>query len=148
MWLRPQSKEKIDRYTIFLEDSNGHRDINFYFSTSDKDHGEYMLYELDKDTVYNIYMVATNSFGDSQVSNTVTIKPLDNIKLDPSNIFKEMYQLDESLQELDRAVKSGNLQTIEKAVGYADPEKDTRDVLELLSVDRLNSYTGDIKVEL
>ena len=148
MWLRPKSKEKIERYTIFLEDSNGHRDINFYFSTSDKDHLEYMLYELDKDTVYNIYMIATNSFGDSQVSNTVTIKPLDNIKLEPSNIFKEMYQLDESLQELDRAVKSGNIQTIEKAVGYADPQKDTRDVLELLSVDRLNSYTGDIKVEL
>ena len=148
MWLRPQSKEKIDRYTIFLEDSNGHRDINFYFSTSDKDHCEYMIYELDKDTVYNIYMVATNSFGDSQVSNTVTIKPVDNIKLDPSNIFKEMYQLDESLQELNRAVKSGNLQTIEKAIDYADPEKDTRDVLELLSVDRLNSYRGDIKVEI
>ena len=106
-----------------------------------------MLYELDKDTVYNIYMVATNSFGDSQVSNTVTIKPLDNIKLELRQ-QKEMYQLDESLQELDRAVKSGNIQTIEKAVGYADPQKDTRDVLELLSVDRLNSYTGDIKVEL
>lgn len=146
-WLRPESKEPIIRYTIFVEDSSGNRDINFNFSNSKADHCEYMLYELDPDTTYNIFMVSTNKFGDSPVSNVSTIKPDTSVSLSGDDISKEMYNLDHSLQQLDKGIKSGDLNYLERVVNYEDPDKDMRDVLELLSVDRINSYSND-KIQL
>ena len=148
-WLKPESKEPIDRYTLFIEDSTGNRDINFNFSSCDTDHCEHTIYDLEEDATYSIYMVATSKFGDSPVSNLVNIKLDKKERLLSNNMNKEVFNLDDSAQQLSKAYSSGNFSSfIEHAAELADPDKDLNDVLELLAVDKINSQTNTIKIKV
>ena len=133
VWMKPFTVLSADvkKYTIFIEDSNNNRDIKFNFPACDKDHCEQILYQLNNDTIYNIYMVATNSFGDSPVSNVVNIKPNKNVKFDNNNsnqsFENQIHTYDDSIKKLYNDLKTYNIDDLLKDIDYNDPKKDEND---------------------
>ena len=153
MWVAPFSISTIEKYTCVIEGGDLASEVRLDFPTDIKcSLCEHIIGNLKNDSLYNIYVISTNKEGDSLPSNIVSVVPKEGrVFPETSNNFNEQIsQIDDSLQEFQRAVDTKDISKIAEVSTVEQNNEDYYDLLDLLVSDEKNRriINDNIKFEI
>ena len=153
MWVAPFSISTIEKYTCVIECEDLGSEVRLDFPTDIKcSLCEHIIGNLKNGSLYSIYVISTNKEGDSLPSNIVSVVPKEGrVFPETSNNFNEQVsQIDDSLQEFQRAVDTKDISKIAEVSTVEQNNEDYYDLLDLLVSDEKNRriINNDIKFEI